>query len=1087
MTNLTRGAGHREAGDRSASLLVADGASLPEVLLLDGTESPSVPSGRAVRSIKSALSSAGMRVILATPPDPAGTWCEPGGGIETSRVLVAVAGRRPSSLLTSTLAMVECPGVLFLLDAPASEEEAATARLFDEIWVPSRAVAEAASTVLDRPARVVGLPGEVHMEHFVGRRHFKVPESAFMFLAPVDAAQLQAEHSALAAVQAFKAHFARRPEYDATLVLRLRGDWSSKAIAAIRGEVVGCRHPVVVLASSLSENEEVNLLRCADVVVSLHEWVPFGQELAQAMFLGKPVIATARGGNLDFMSPRNSLLVDPSEANAAAAGRCDVDARIEGAARALAKVGDDETFRLSISTQARHDLRIRWSDQAVGIGYARELQAISKTTVEPTQEARPATTETQAMRSPILPSSRRPVFYAEADAPRILFVSHDAHRFGAQMVLLDMLRWISESSGLRPKVLLLEGGALADEFRAVAKVDLLKGTRADLEPSEVLRAARRLFPEPPDLVYGNTGVAGRYYEALSEMGAPIITHIHELQKSIERFVGLDTMSEVVAHSCHFVAVSPPVADNLRVRWSVPDSRVSIVHPHIRPRFDGSVFRRRAEVRRMLGLPLDTVIVWGSGSTDWRKAPDLFVQVAATMVKNGHREVRFIWLGGDIDAEREQIQHLGVADYVSFRGPSDDPRAYFAAGDILCLPSREDPFPLVCLEAAEAGLPVVCFDGAGMPALIRESAGFVIPFGDVDEMAAQTARLVGDSALRDALGRKGRSLVLARHTTDTQVPQLLASCRSVVRGRPRVSVIMPNYNYADYLEKRMLSIYGQTFTDFEVIILDDGSTDNSPELLRAYAGRRNTRILELPTNGGSVFRQWLRGLSMATGDLVWIAEADDLCETEFLARLVPLFDDPDVVLAYCHSRVIDENGALVEDLDYRSDYLGDLSATKWFHAYRNAGTHEVEEGLGVRNTIPNVSAVVFRRAAVAGVADSLTKYRFSGDWLLYLYLASRGMFCYEPEGLNFHRRHDRSVVAQTLRAAPAVLAEFRGIHEFVFENFAVSDELGRKMFHFVTETLPTWIPGLRTEDIDQYYLSERLRAARDAVMPSRDRT
>lgn len=1061
-----------------------------DVMLLDGTEPGQAAPGRAVRSIAAALTAAGARVQVAAATQAAEEWAEAEaqGDTGSARVLLAVAGRHPAALLESSLAMVDAPGALFLLDAPWSGEDAAAGRFFDELWVPSRALAEAAAPRVDRPVRVVGLPGQVHLEYFLGRRHFRIPESAFVFLAPVDAGQVDAERTAVATVRAFGAVLASRRSFGLSLVLRLRGAWSPSSLESIRVEAARCSDPTLILARPLSDPEEANLIRCADAVVSLHDWLPFGQDLARAMFLGKPVLAAAGGGNREFMNASNCLLLDGEPGAEAPEGDRSAEAWVERAAAQMTRLLTDGTLRQAISSRARRDLLVGWSDLAIGLGYLRGLREMRCTALGPVAGPRPAPRVMLDGRSPVGPLAGRDVYYAEGEPPRILFVAHDAHRYGAQMVLLNMLRWLRGASGLTHRILLLDGGPLVDEFRAVAEVVVLDHGSGEPAPCAVLEGARRLFPEPPDLVYGNTVVTGRSYAALSELGAPIITHVHELQKSIERFVGLDVMADVVARTSRFIAVSPPVADNLRTRWGVPDARISLVHPHVRRRYDDDVFRRRSDVRRALGLPLEAGIVWGTGSTDWRKGPDLFVEVAAALVGSGQREVRFIWLGGDFAAQRDRIERLGMSPYVWFRGPRDDPRAYFAAGDVFCLPSREDPFPLVCLEAAEAGLPVVCFDGSGgMPALIREGAGCVVPSGDVEEMAAATGRLLADPALRDTLGRKGRSLVNERHTTDAQVPQLLAACRSVVRGRPRVSVIMPSYNYARYLEGRMRSIYEQTARDLEVIILDDGSTDGSLELLREHERRSNTRILATRANSGNVFRQWLRGLSMATGDLVWIAEADDLCESSFLERLLPHFDDPDVVLAYCHSRVIDGDGALVENLDYRRGYLGDLSATKWFQSYRNTGAREVEEGLGVRNTIPNVSAVVFRRSAVAGLAESLTKYRFSGDWLLYLHLASRGAFCYEAEGLNLHRRHDNSVVAQTLRAVPAVLAEFRGIHEFVLSHFAVSDDLVRRMFQFVYQTLPTWIPALRAEDVDRYYLSGKLRAARDAATAAGDRT
>src|SRR5512136_264482 len=105
--------------------------------------------------------------------------------------------------------------------------------------------------------------------------------------------------------------------------------------------------------------------------------------------------------------------------------------------------------------------------------------------------------------------------------------------------------------------------------------------------------------------------------------------------------------------------------------------------------------------------------------------------------------------------------------------------------------------------------------------------------------------------------------------------------------PRVSVIVPNFNHAPYLTWRIDTILGQTFPDLELLILDDGSTDRSRRIIEKYRGRPRVSIQVNPVNSGSVFRQWEKGLSLAAGDYVWIAESDDWAAPTFLERLVPV--------------------------------------------------------------------------------------------------------------------------------------------------------------------------------------------------------
>ena len=95
--------------------------------------------------------------------------------------------------------------------------------------------------------------------------------------------------------------------------------------------------------------------------------------------------------------------------------------------------------------------------------------------------------------------------------------------------------------------------------------------------------------------------------------------------------------------------------------------------------------------------------------------------------------------------------------------------------------------------------------------------------------------------------------------------------------PRVTVVTPNYNHAKYLPERIDSILAQTFQDFELLILEDASTDNSREVIESYTGHQNVRAAFNKENNGSPFKQWNLGLSQAKGEYVWFAESDDYAD------------------------------------------------------------------------------------------------------------------------------------------------------------------------------------------------------------------
>ena len=113
----------------------------------------------------------------------------------------------------------------------------------------------------------------------------------------------------------------------------------------------------------------------------------------------------------------------------------------------------------------------------------------------------------------------------------------------------------------------------------------------------------------------------------------------------------------------------------------------------------------------------------------------------------------------------------------------------------------------------------------------------------------------------------------------------------------VTVIIPNFNHARFLDERIRSVLNQTYQDFEVMILDDCSTDNSLEVINRYKNHpKVTQIVVNEQNSGSPFKQWQKGISMAKGELIWIAESDDSCEPTFLETLVKRCQDREVVLA-----------------------------------------------------------------------------------------------------------------------------------------------------------------------------------------------
>ena len=217
--------------------------------------------------------------------------------------------------------------------------------------------------------------------------------------------------------------------------------------------------------------------------------------------------------------------------------------------------------------------------------------------------------------------------------------------------------------------------------------------------------------------------------------------------------------------------------------------------------------------------------------------------------------------------------------------------------------------------------------------------------------------------------------------------------------PTVSVIVPNYNHAPYLKQRIESILNQTFQDFELILLDDCSTDNSREVLEAYRNDPHVTHIEYNvTNSGSPFRQWDKGMGLASGRWVWIAESDDWAEPTFLARLLnEVADEPDCALAYSATWWVDEQG----------NKEWDLHCTGQTTVYD--GKEYIAKQMAVSNMIFNVSECLIRRDCFR--SSEVQRYewmKLCGDWMFYILLAERGSVLYLDTPLSYYRQHGDNI-------------------------------------------------------------------------------
>ncbi|HET9820071.1 MAG TPA: glycoside hydrolase family 99-like domain-containing protein [Rhodanobacteraceae bacterium] len=636
---------------------------------------------------------------------------------------------------------------------------------------------------------------------------------------------------------------------------------------------------------------------------------------------------------------------------------------------------------------------------------------------------------------------------------RIVIVSHDAHPHGAQYLALNMARLYSEWFKFKVDVVLLGDGRLRDEFARWATVHDLAG----VEPlgAAAQHLARRLYAGGARHAIANTTASGLFARTLKDAGFRLISLIHELPGVIRSFGLLEHAKALVANVDGVVFPSADVRDRFNEcvdLWSVrTEIRTQGLYKLNRLAGPEGRIEARRRLRQRLGISETSRIALCVGYADHRKGIDLFVEIGMRVMRT-RDDVHFLWVGhfdATLESDvRESVRAAGFADRFHFPGIDPDTDLYFAGSDVYALTSREDPFPSVVLEALQAEVPVIGFAGAGgFVELLERGTGVLVPAFDLEAFGNAVLGLLGDEPRARAMGARGHALINEEYDFRKYLFDLLELLGCPF---PRVSVIIPNYNYARHLRDRIGSIVRQTLPFYEVIILDDASNDDSVAVTERLAAEYGIPLRLVPNsvNSGCVSRQWARGIELARGDLVWIAEADDLCEPEFLESLTAAMKDRAVVLAYCQSRQIGETGNLLANT-----YLGytdDVSRRHWLQAYREMGSDENRKYLAVKNTIPNVSAVLFRRDALrnamARELETMSNFRIAGDWVAYLAVLEQGDIAFVPESLNLHRRHASSAIAASDRRVH--MQEVLRVQHLVSQRYELGPDVQQSMLAYV---------------------------------------
>jgi glycosyltransferase involved in cell wall biosynthesis len=307
-----------------------------------------------------------------------------------------------------------------------------------------------------------------------------------------------------------------------------------------------------------------------------------------------------------------------------------------------------------------------------------------------------------------------------------------------------------------------------------------------------IRLARLIRKERPQILHTHTAKAGTVGRVAARLAGsrkpPIVVHTfhgHVLRgyfgpvrtllfRLLERWLASGTTA--------LIAVSPQVRDDLVSLGVAPRERFVVIRlgieldERVAPDENG-----RGESRRYLGIPGDRFAVgWIGRMTAVKRTDDVLIAFKSLRDSGVDAVLCMVGDGPDRITLEERAHELGVARDTIFLGYQEDVAPFYAAFDVLVLPSGNEGTPVTVIEALAAERPVVATRVGGVPDVVRDGEdGFLVEAGATDDLADRLGRLARDPALRARMGKKGRERVLPRYAVERLVDDVDGLYRSLL--------------------------------------------------------------------------------------------------------------------------------------------------------------------------------------------------------------------------------------------------------------------------------------------------------------------
>ena len=384
---------------------------------------------------------------------------------------------------------------------------------------------------------------------------------------------------------------------------------------------------------------------------------------------------------------------------------------------------------------------------------------------------------------------------------KVLFITHDASRSGAPLLLLNYIKWLKAFELVEPFIYIVRNDVLTPEFAMLGKVIIPFSPKNSIGKNIFYKCYVRLYNSPfykkvynfilrrniksfnLDLIYSNTICNGKEMEYFNFLKVNQICHVHEGEKGIEIW-GKENFLLVKKNTTNYIACSNFVKSNLINKYFVESERIHLIYSSVSKSYFNQALINKHKGKYEVGLKQKNII-GGSGGLGYGKGTDLIVPLMKKILEY-RKDIKFLWVGGKknssgFKALQEDIANNYLRDYIEVISSVQNPVDYYLDFNIFILLSREDSFPLVCLENAIIGNSVLCFESSGgTPELLSGWKDNIIPFIDIEKMAMRILYLLDNPKINEEIGLSLQQSVIEKYTSDICFPMMLDVLKSNIK-------------------------------------------------------------------------------------------------------------------------------------------------------------------------------------------------------------------------------------------------------------------------------------------------------------------